>query len=35
MHNTTELIPSDIIVSSEVLGNNNDPAAARTTDVSE
>ncbi|KAJ7728018.1 hypothetical protein B0H14DRAFT_3169407 [Mycena olivaceomarginata] len=26
MHNTTELTPSDTIVSSEVLGNNNDPA---------
>ncbi|KAJ7320823.1 hypothetical protein DFH08DRAFT_890273 [Mycena albidolilacea] len=33
MHNTTELTPSDTIVSSEVLGNNNDPA--RTIDVSE
>ncbi|KAJ7872335.1 hypothetical protein B0H14DRAFT_2570338 [Mycena olivaceomarginata] len=33
MDNTTELTPSDTIASSEVLGNNNDPA--RTTDVSE
>ncbi|KAJ7320821.1 hypothetical protein DFH08DRAFT_890270 [Mycena albidolilacea] len=33
MHNTTEPTPSDTIVSSEVLGNNNDPA--RTIDVSE